>query len=99
MTALDVAPEIKIAVPAPMQLTILGILWRNDRWMTLNAVHKAVCREYKQVALTTTSTIIIRMVEYGWVVRSQRPGAYIAGISRDELIALIVDKIESVGTV
>ena len=99
MTALDAVADIKIAVPAPMQLTILGILWRNDRWMTLNAIHKAVCREYKEVALTTTSTIILRMVEYGWVTRSRAKGSYLAAISRDELIALIVEKIESVGTV
>ena len=65
--------------------------------MSLNGIHKAVCREYKPAALTTTSTILIRMVEYGWVIRAHGRGKYVAGISREELIDLIVEKIESAG--
>ena len=95
MTVADRA--VRVAMPADMQLIILGILWRSERWMSLAAVHRAVCRKYKPVALTTTSTIILRMAEYGWVERSQPRGSYIAGISSAELIALIAEKIESAG--
>ena len=95
MTVTDRA--IRVKMPADMQLVILGILWRNERWMSLNGIHKAVQREYKPVALTTTSTIILRMVEYGWVIRSQAKGSYTAGVSREELIQLLIEKIESAG--
>jgi predicted transcriptional regulator len=95
MTMVDRA--VRVAMPAEMQLIILGILWRSERWISLAAVHRAVCREYKPVALTTTSTIILRMVDHGWVERNRNKGTYCAGISREELISLLAEKIESAG--
>lgn len=81
------------SLPGPLTLAVMGILWRHQS-IPLMRLYRAVCDEYKQVALSTVSTTLTRLILRGWAKRTSY--GYQAGVSRSELIVRITDIIDSV---
>lgn len=75
-----------------LQLFLLGQMWRHNS-MSFAHIMRVARREYREdVAASTVSTTLIRMVEQGYLFRPKF-GYYTASISREELIAQIADRI------
>ncbi len=92
-TPVEIDDDLMIVVPGPLQLAILGVLWRDEDGMSLMRLYRTLQTEYKPIALSAISTTATRLLRRGWVVRPKR-GHYRAAISRDDLIALISAHIE-----
>lgn len=86
-----VLSPVNLAFQRPLQLAILGVLWREGR-LPLSRIERAVCREYKQVATSTISTTLTRLIERGWLERCGKH--YEPRITRAEMIAVITAAIE-----
>lgn len=86
----------KLMLPGDLQLAILGCVWR-DKNMSLRRIYHVVNITYKEIALSTLSTTITRLLERGYLVKTpdKHNRRYSAGITREELIALMAEKIES----
>lgn len=92
-TPVEIDDDLMLVMPGPLQLAILNVLWRDEDGMSLMRLYRTLQTEYKSVALSGVSTTATRLLRRGWVVRPRR-GYYRAGISRDDLIALISAHIE-----
>ena len=83
---------IDLGYNRPLQLAILGALWRDGR-LALSQIMRAVHREYKPVAVSTVSTTLTRLVERQWVERIDRH-YYQSRITRADMIAALTAAIE-----
>lgn len=83
---------VNLSFDRPLQLAIMGALWRNGR-LHLHQLHAAVRRHHREVALSTVSTTITRLIAAQWVERIGK-GVYQAAITRAELLAVLTQAIE-----
>ena len=79
--------DVNLSFDRPLQLAIMGALWRDKR-LHLHQLHAAVRRQHREVALSTVSTTITRLIAAAWVERVGH-GVYVAAVTRDELLATI----------
>lgn len=79
-----------------LQLAVMGAVWR-DHDLSLRRIYRAVLLNYHHVELSTVSTTITRLVERGFLVRTQHKydRKYSAGITREELVAVFAEKINA----
>ena len=99
MTAIERQAEYSIyqrqvGLPGDLTLSILGVLWRAERPLSVTMVHRAVRERYKPVALTTVSSTLARLGTKGWVSKP-RQHVYQAAITRNALIADISDRLSA----
>ena len=80
-------------IPGPLTYAIMGVLWRAGRPLALKYIVQRVRRDYKDVAPTTVSTTIYRLMP-AWVSRP-RPGMYEPALSRQAAITELRDRLES----
>ena len=94
MTAmhLELEHQIHLGIPGPLMLSIMGVLWRSDRPLSVTHIHQRVCEHYKPVALTSVSSTLTRLLARGWICKP-RQKVYQAAITRRELAADVSDKL------
>lgn len=81
----------KLILPGNLQLAVLGTLWA-DSPLSYKRVGRGVAKRYKEVADSTISTTLTRLVQRGWVIR--RGHVYLPGITREELSAELAQRIQ-----
>lgn len=81
-------PSLPPLTPAGRE--VLEVLWQRERPQTTRALHDAIARRYPERAgrrINTTSTLLVELMERGWVTGEKRGGSrwrYEAAVSRNE---------------